>query len=80
MTWCKDYRGGRSYYTNHGASDAAWGDSNLVKELVGAIAWASGQSDPVYSDCGATVLANYSAVVRGGSSEPERADRVRRAA
>ncbi len=60
VTWCKDYRGGRSYYTNHGASDAAWGDSNLVKELVGAIAWASGQSDPVYSDCGATVLANYS--------------------
>ncbi len=24
VTWCKDYRGGRSYYTNHGASDAAW--------------------------------------------------------
>ena len=59
MTWCKDYRGGRSYYTNHGASAAAWSDANLVKELVGAIAWAAGQSDPVYSDCGATVLANY---------------------
>ena len=60
VTWCKDYRGGRSYYTNHGASDAAWTNANLVKELVGAIAWASGASDPVYSDCGATVLANYS--------------------
>ena len=59
VTWCKDYKGGRSYYTNHGASSAAWNDANLVKELVGAIQWAAGESDPVYSDCGATVLANY---------------------
>ena len=59
VTWCKDYRGGRSYYTNHGASAAAWNNANLTKELVGAITWASGQADPVYSDCGATVLANY---------------------
>ena len=59
VTWCKDYQGGRSYYTNHGASAAAWNDANLAKELVGAITWAAGQSDPVYSDCGATVLANY---------------------
>ena len=27
VTWCKDYRGGRSYYTNHGASNAAWNDA-----------------------------------------------------
>ena len=47
------------YYTNHGASAAAWNDANLAKELLGAITWAAGQSDPVYSDCGATVLANY---------------------
>ena len=59
VTWCKDYQGGRSYYTNHGASPAAWSDANLVKELVGALTWAAGQSDPVYSDCGATVRANY---------------------
>jgi PKD repeat protein/type 1 glutamine amidotransferase len=59
VTWCKDYQGGRSYYTNHGASAAAWNDANLAKELFGAITWASGQSNPVYSDCGATVVANY---------------------
>jgi PKD repeat protein/type 1 glutamine amidotransferase len=62
VTWCKDYQGGRSYYTNHGASAAAWSDANLVKELVGALVWASGQSDTSYSDCGATVLANYQQV------------------
>ena len=59
VTWCKDYKGGRSYYTNHGASAAAWNDANLAKELLGAIKWAAGDSDPVYSDCGATVRANY---------------------
>ena len=59
VTWCKDFRGGRSYYTNHGVTDAAWSNTSLVKELTGAIAWASGASDPVYSDCGATVRANY---------------------
>ena len=31
VTWCKDYQGGRSYYTNHGASAAAWNDANLVE-------------------------------------------------
>ncbi len=62
VTWCKDYKGGRSYYTNHGASSAAWNDVNLVKELVGAIEWAAGEADPAYSDCGATVLANYQQV------------------
>ena len=80
VTWCKDYRGGRSYYTNHGASAAAWNDANLAKELVGAITWAAGQSDPVYSDCGATVLANYQQSFVAASAEPERADRLRRAA
>src|SRR5215210_668301 len=73
VTWCKDYKGGRSYYTNHGATDAAWTNANLVKELVGALAWASGQSDPAYSDRGATVLANYSQVKVSGPpnvSEP----------
>ena len=80
VTWCKDYQGGRSYYTNHGASAAAWNDANLAKELVGAIRWAAGQSDPVYSDCGATVLRELPAVVRRGAAEPERADRLRRPA
>ncbi|MET0684994.1 MAG: ThuA domain-containing protein, partial [Solirubrobacteraceae bacterium] len=59
VSWCKDWKGGRSYYTNHGASGAAFQDASYAKELTGAITWASGQSDPVYSDCGATVTANY---------------------
>ena len=32
---------------------------SLHTHLKGAISWAAGQSDPAYSDCGATVLKNY---------------------
>jgi len=35
-------------------------DSVLALDMnTGAIKWATGQSDPVYSDCGATVIKNY---------------------
>ena len=58
VAWCKDYEGGRAFYTNVGAS----GDLSSAaarKHLAGAIQWTAGEADPVYSDCGATVLANY---------------------
>ena len=34
----------------------------MRRHLAGAIEWTAGESDPVYSDCGATVLANYEQV------------------
>ena len=58
LTWCKDYRGGRSFYTALGNTAAAF-DADLTTLLKGGIGWAAGAADPVYSDCGATVLANY---------------------
>ena len=48
--------------------------------LAGAIKWAAGGSDPVYSDCGATVLRNYQQVKISAPAEPQRADRLRPAA
>jgi PKD repeat protein/glucose/arabinose dehydrogenase len=59
VTWCKDYQGGRSFYTNTGTSGAQFNDANLQKLLAGALTWAAGQANPTYSDCGATVRANY---------------------
>ena len=59
VTWCKDYQGGRSFYTNTGTAGSQFNDANLQKLLTGALTWAAGQSDPIYSDCGATVRANY---------------------
>jgi PKD repeat protein/type 1 glutamine amidotransferase len=59
VSWCKDFQGGRSFYTAAGHTAAAFAQANLRTHLAGAIQWAAGESDPVYSDCGATVLANY---------------------
>ena len=59
VAWCKDYQGGRSFYTGGGHTAAAYGEPAFRRHLAGGIAWAAGMADPVYSDCGATVLANY---------------------
>src|SRR3954470_4995932 len=61
ISFCKDYQGGRSFYTGLGTSAASF-DADMQKHLKGAIAWAAGQSSPAYSDCGATVLKNYQQV------------------
>ena len=59
VAWCKDFRGGRSFYTAGGHTAAAYAEPAFRRHLAGGIEWAAGEADPVYSDCGATVLANY---------------------
>src|SRR3954471_14909384 len=61
VSFCKDYLGGRSFYTTLGNTPNSF-DSTMVTHLRGAIKWASGTSDPTFSDCGATVLKNYQQV------------------
>jgi PKD repeat protein/glucose/arabinose dehydrogenase len=56
IMWCKDYKGGRSFYTGLGATAAAYNDQSFRRNLGGAIDWAAGNGS---GDCGATVLANY---------------------
>ena len=56
IAWCKDYQGGRSFYTALGDTPASFVGSDLRAHLGGAIQWAAGVTD---GDCGATVLANY---------------------
>ncbi len=56
ITWCKDYQGGRSFYTGLGDTAASFATADLRAHLGGAIQWAAGLTD---GDCGATVLANY---------------------
>ncbi|MGW5670948.1 ThuA domain-containing protein [Micromonospora sp. NPDC003776] len=62
ITWCKDYQGGRSFYTGLGATPESYGTVDLRAHLGGAIQWAAGVTD---GDCGATVLANYQMTVVG---------------
>ncbi len=62
VAWCKDYQGGRSFYTAVGHTRNGYKSDTLRRHLAGAVEWTAGESDPVYSDCGATVLANYEQV------------------
>src|SRR4051794_31009849 len=59
VVWCKDYQGGRSFYTAMGNTAEGFSGAEFRKHLGGAVLWTAGKADPVYSDCGATVLANY---------------------
>jgi PKD repeat protein/glucose/arabinose dehydrogenase/type 1 glutamine amidotransferase len=59
VVWCKDYQGGRSFYTAMGNTAEGFSGAEFRKHLGGAVQWAAGKADAVYSDCGATVLANY---------------------
>ena len=62
VMWCQDLEGGRAFYTGVGHNAATFGNTNVRRNLAGAIKWSAGLSDPTYSDCGATVLANYKQV------------------
>ena len=76
ISFCKDYQGGRSFYTGLGTSAAAF-DASLQTHLKGAIAWAAGQSNAATSDCGATVTKNFQQTKVSAAAEPQRADRLR---
>jgi PKD repeat protein/type 1 glutamine amidotransferase len=62
VAWCKDTQGGRAFYTAGGDTGATFAEPDFREHLLGALDWAAGVADPVYSDCGATVLANYQQV------------------
>ncbi|MBY5162627.1 ThuA domain-containing protein [Salsipaludibacter albus] len=59
VAWCKDWQGGRSFYSALGTTSGSFADADFRSHVAGAITWASGLADPVYSDCGATVMANF---------------------
>ncbi|WP_053227236.1 OmpL47-type beta-barrel domain-containing protein [Solirubrobacter soli] len=57
ISWCRDYQGGRSFYTGMGRTAAGYGQADLKKHLLGAIQWAGGL---VRGGCKATIMSNYS--------------------
>ena len=77
VVWCKDYKGGRSFYTAGGNTAGSFGETAFRSHLEGAIDWTAGVADRVYSDCGATVLRELPADQDQRAAEPERADRLR---
>ncbi|MDH6589781.1 type 1 glutamine amidotransferase [Streptomyces sp. SAI-133] len=48
IAWCKDYQGGRAFYTGGGHTDESFGDVAFRRHLLGGIRWAAGMTD---ADC-----------------------------
>ncbi|GIJ46808.1 hypothetical protein Val02_36940 [Virgisporangium aliadipatigenens] len=56
VSWCRDYEGGRSFYTGMGHTAESWDEADFTKHLAGALRWTSGVER---GDCQATIASNY---------------------
>jgi len=66
ISWCRDFQGGRSFYTGMGRTAASY-DDGLSEHLLGGIQWAAGL---VRANCKATIYSNYQGtrLVGGGAT------------
>jgi PKD repeat protein/type 1 glutamine amidotransferase/glucose/arabinose dehydrogenase len=58
ISWCRDYRGGRSFYTGMGRTAGSFSEADFRTHLLGAVKWTTGL---VRADCKATISSNYKA-------------------
>ena len=56
ISWCRDYDGGRSFYTGMGGTAESWAEEEFRSHVLGAIQWSAGL---VRGDCQATIGSNY---------------------
>ena len=68
ISWCRDFQGGRSFYTGMGRTAASYDEANFRTHLLGAIQWSAGM---LRAGCKATIAANYSGerLVDGSSGD-----------
>ncbi|MET8577376.1 lectin [Streptomyces sp. NPDC005012] len=48
IAWCKDYQGGRAFYTGGGHTDESYSEASFRRHVLGGIRWAAGMTD---ADC-----------------------------
>ncbi|MFG3250874.1 ThuA domain-containing protein [Streptomyces sp. NPDC048187] len=48
IAWCKDYEGGRAFYTGGGHTDESYADPAFRRHLLGGIRWTAGMTE---ADC-----------------------------
>ncbi|WP_461026264.1 ThuA domain-containing protein, partial [Streptomyces sparsus] len=48
IAWCKDYQGGRAFYTGGGHTDESYTEPDFRRHLLGGIRWAAGMTE---ADC-----------------------------
>ena len=65
ISWCRDQKAGRSFYTGMGRTAGSYAEADFKKHLLGAIEWSAGL---LRGGCKATIDANYRGerIVGGG--------------
>ncbi|MDZ5619741.1 ThuA domain-containing protein [Nocardioides sp. HM23] len=56
ISWCRDYDGGRSWYTGMGHTDASYSEPEFLDHILGGIRTAAGVQD---ADCAATLEGSF---------------------
>ncbi|MBP2326821.1 glucose/arabinose dehydrogenase/type 1 glutamine amidotransferase [Kibdelosporangium banguiense] len=73
VSWCRDYEGGRSFYTGMGHTEGSYGEDAFRKHLAGALKWTTGV---VRGDCQATIASNYKIERLTGTNQPGQLDQI----
>ena len=60
IAWCRNFAGGRSWYTGLGHKDESYAEPEFLKHILGGIKWAAGM---VKGDCRSTVDSSFRRVV-----------------
>ncbi|MFH9074744.1 ThuA domain-containing protein [Streptomyces alboflavus] len=73
VSWCRDYDGGRSFYTGMGGTADAYDEADFRGHLRGALLWTTRIAR---ADCKATINANYRAERLTQPNKPGQNDQI----
>ncbi|MEU6819937.1 ThuA domain-containing protein [Streptomyces atriruber] len=73
VSWCRDYDGGRSFYTGMGGTAASYDEADFRTHLRGALLWTTRIAR---ADCQATINANYKAERLTQANQPGKNDQI----
>lgn len=73
VSWCRDYDGGRSFYTAMGGTADSYSETDFRDHLRGALQWTTRLSR---ADCKATIDANYTAERVTQPNQPDQQDQI----
>ncbi|MGP3969703.1 ThuA domain-containing protein [Streptomyces sp. 6N223] len=73
ISWCRDYDGGRSFYTGMGGTAQSFAEENFREHLRGALLWTSRLTR---ADCQATITGNYQAERLTQPNQPDALDQI----
>ncbi|ONI79669.1 cytochrome C [Actinosynnema sp. ALI-1.44] len=73
VSWCRDYEGGRSFYTGMGHTEGSYSEPAFRSHLTGALQWTTGV---VRGDCQATIASNYKIERLTAANKPGQLDQI----